>query len=136
MSEDTPTISTDDMAALLGRPLRDVEEKNYNLYLEIAIERLDDLLCLKIKEMEDIPADLKLLIARAFAVILQEQEATATHGINRKQVEDFSISYFEDSSSSMVEFVRQNEALINKYSACQASIRSGKVICGDCFRCI
>lgn len=136
MSEDKPVIAIEDMTALLGRPLSTIENQNYNLYLEIAIERLNDLLCLKIDEMQEIPADLKLLTARCFAVIMQEQEVTANHGINRKQVEDFSISYFEDSSSPMVEFVRQNGALIDKYGACQAGIRSGKGACGHCIRCI
>lgn len=125
-----PQISQDQMAALLGRPLSTVEQENYDLYLSIAILRLDDLLCIKIEDMEAIPADLMLLIARCFATILQEQNDAAGHGINRKQVEDFSISYFEDPDSPMVLFVKQNSATIEKYGQCQAPIRSGKVCCG------
>lgn len=59
-----------------------------------------------------------------------------SHGINKKQVEDFSISYETDVSSPMVMFVDQNAATIDKYGKCQAKTRSGKVICGDCLRCI
>ena len=136
MSDVQPIISQDQMAALLGRPLTTVETANYNLYLQIALLRLDDLLCIKIEEMVDIPADLQLLIARCFATIIQEQKMAADHGINKKQVEDFSISYESDPSSPMVLFVDQNSATIDKYGACQGSIRSGKVICGDCFRCL
>lgn len=136
MSDEQPIISQDQMAALLGRPLTTVETDNYNLYLQIALLRLDDLLCIKIEEMANIPADLQLLIARCFATIIQEQKMAADHGINKKQVEDFSISYESDPSSPMVLFVDQNSATIEKYGACQGSIRSGKVIYGDCFRCL
>lgn len=136
MGEDQPIITKDQMAALLGRPLSMLETNNYELYLQIATLRLDDLLCIKIEEMEKIPADLQLLLARCFGVIVLEQQSTANHGINRKQVEDFSISYFEESSSPMVEFVKQNGSIIDKYGQCQAPIRHGKV-CGDnCLRCL
>lgn len=124
------------MAALLGRPLTTVESSNYGLYLEIAIERLDDLLCRKLEEMNELPADLRLLIARCFATITLEQSMAASHGINKKQVEDFSISYETDASSPMVMFVDQNAPTIEKYGDCQGKIRSGKVICGDCLQCI
>ncbi len=136
MENATTIISQDQMAALLGRPLSAIEKDNYNLYLNIAILRLDDLLCIKLEEMEDIPADLQLLIARCFATVLQEQGASANYGINKKQVEDFSISYKEDAASPMVEFVRLNGATIEKYGQCQAPIRSGVVCHGDCLRCI
>lgn len=136
MSEEQPKISQEQMAALLGRPLATAETENYDLYLQIALLRLNDLLCIKIEEMASIPADLQLLIARCFATITQEQSMAANHGINKKQVEDFSISYEADPSSPMVLFVDQNSATIEKYGACQGSIRSGKVICDDCFRCI
>lgn len=136
MKEDVPIITKDQMAALLGRPLSSVEDKNYELYLNVTALRLDDLLCTDIANMQNIPADLQLLIARCFATVLQEQETAANHGVNRKQVEDFSISYFEDATSPMVEFVRLNAATIDKYGQCQAPMRSGEVCRGDCFRCI
>lgn len=134
--ENQPIISQETMAALLGRSLSTIEVNNYLLYLDIAILRLNDLLCIQIEGMENIPADLQLLLARCFTTVTMEQEATSNHGINRKQVEDFSISYFEDASSPMVDFVKQNGPTIDKYGQCQARIRSGKVINGDCFRCI
>ncbi len=127
-----PQISKEQMAALLGRPLSSLEENNYSLYLSIAILRLDDLLCIKIEDMGELPADLQLLIARCFATVRQEQEDSSRHGVDKKQVEDFSISYFEDPENPMVMFVKQNAATIEKYGQCQAPIRSGEVCCGHC----
>ncbi len=136
---DNPIISQDEMTALLGRPLTDVEKTNYALYLEIAVLRLDDLLCIKLEEMAEIPADLKLLIARCFETIRMEQTATQEHGITNKKVEDFSISKDPDADSPMVAFVAQNAATIDKYGQCQGQIKSGgmrcapEVCCCDCF---
>lgn len=130
MSND-PIISQEDMAALLGRPLSDVEKQNYSLYLQIAILRLDDLLCIKLEDMTDIPADLQLLIARCFATVIAEQAETASHGITNKKVEDFSISFDVDAKSPMVAFVAQNTATIDKYGQCQGPIRTG----GACLPC-
>lgn len=131
---DEPIISQEQMAALLGRPLTEVEQANYSLYLDIAILRLDDLLCLRLEETAELPADLKLLIARCFATIVSEQTATASHGITNKKVEDFSISFDVQASSPMVAFVQQNAATIDKYGECQGPIRSGGICipCGGC----
>lgn len=131
-----PIISQEEMAGLLGRPLDEVEQANYDLYLEIALLRLDDLLCIKIEEMSPIPADLKLVIARCFAVIKEEQGFSARRGIDKKQIEDFSISYQSDTADPMVAFVQQNGKIIDKYGNCQGRLRSGKVEYGDCIQCI
>lgn len=130
-------ISQDEMAALLGRSLSDTEQSNYALYLQIAVLRLDDLLCIKLETMTDIPADLKLLTARCFATVTAEQSQTASHGITNKKVEDFSISFDADAASPMVAFVQQNSATIDKYGQCQGPIRSGGAClpcppCGEC----
>lgn len=130
MSE--PIISNTEMAALLGRPLSTTETDNYDLYLEIATLRLDDLLCIKLEGMADIPADLKLLIARCFDTIHQEQSAANDNGVKSKKVEDFSITYNDVTEAAMVAFVKQNTATLDKYSMCQGPIRSGKVCCGHC----
>lgn len=133
-----PIISKEVMAALLGRPLKKVEQDNYELYLDIAVLRIDDLLCIKLESMADIPADLKLAIARCFATIVDEQKETADHGISSKKVEDFSLTYDGDADSPMVLFVNQNKSVLDKYSMCQGPIRSGGVCypcggcCGDC----
>lgn len=128
-------ISQEDMVALLGRTLAEAEQNNFELYLQIATLRLDDLLCIKLEEMAELPADLKLLIARCFATIAAEQAATASHGITNKKVEDFSISFDVDASSPMVAFVQQNSATIDKYGMCQGPIRSGGAClpCGGCY---
>lgn len=46
--ESTPIISKEDMAKLLGRPLTSAETTNYDLYIEIAQEQLEQLLGLKL----------------------------------------------------------------------------------------
>lgn len=125
-------ISQDTMTALLGRPLSDMEKANYDIYLQIAILRIEDLLCIKLPDMEEVPMDLQLVIARCFAAVTLEQQDVANHGITNKKVEDFSISYDKDVKSPMVVFVEQNSATLDKYSQCQGPIRSGKVCYGNC----
>lgn len=129
-------ISETELVALLGRPLSETESANLELYLQIAVLRLDDLLCIKLEDMAELPADLELLIARCFATIVAEQTATASHGVERKQVEDFSITFDAEADSPMVAFVAQNSATIDKYGMCQGPIRSGVKICGGFCDCI
>lgn len=124
-----PIIPQEVITALLGRPLSTTEEANYNLYLAIAVLRINDLLCAQLREIDPLPPDLQLLIARCFSTIQEEQAATASRGITNKKVEDFSISFDADPQSPMVAFVHQNAATIDKYGQCQGPIRSGKVCC-------
>lgn len=134
MTEETPIIPQEEMAALLGRTLSTIEATNYNLYLKIAILRLEDLLCITITK--NLPVDLQLLLARCFGTIASEQSATAGLGITNKKVEDFSISFDANAETPMAAFVSQNSALIAKYSECQAPIRAGESCHADCIRCI
>lgn len=134
---DTPIISQDTMAALLGRPLDSMEVENYALYLQIAVDRIEDLLCIEVASFEELPADLELLIARCFATIRPEQRAISNYGISSKKVEDFQINYHTEltlQTSPMETFVKQNASIIDKYGQCQAEIRSGCT--NDCIRCI
>lgn len=130
----TPIISKEDMAKLLGRSLTDVEDKNYNLYLDITVERLQDLLCLT--EIPDpLPLDLQLLIARLFGIIVVEQRANLDN-IQSKKVEDFSVTYDNNSTETpMSKFININQVAIAKYSQCQGAILHGR-ICDDRFRFI
>ena len=130
-----PIISKETMAALLGRSLSTVENTNYDLYLDIAEMRLEDLLCTS-ELPESIPADLQLLIARCFATIASEQKAFSELGVSNKKVEDFSISFEAEAKAPMTLFVEQNLSIIDKYSECQASIRAGGGCGCDCIRCI
>ena len=129
---DTPIISKTEMAALLGRPLSTIEETNYDLYLSIAILRLNDLLCIDLSTMGDMPADLKLLVARCFSTIQEEQKLASSNGVKSKKVEDFSVTYNDEVDTPMVAFVKANSATLDKYGMCQGPIRSGKVCCGHC----
>ena len=129
----TPIISKTEMAALLGRSLSDLEDTNFDLYLKIAILRLEDLLCFTMPNK--LPVDLELLLARCFGAISQEQSLMNNHGIDTKKVEDFSISFNADAESPMAALITQNSAVIAKYSECQAKPRAGGS-CRDCIRCI
>ena len=120
-----PIISTKDLAALLGRSLSEVESTNHVLYLKIAQERLEDLLCTTLSR--PLQPELTLLLARCFATIYEEQQATSSRGIKTKKVEDFWIYYDENAETPMEAFVKQNSAALSKYSKCQAEIRHGKV---------
>lgn len=130
----TPIIQKTDMAALLGRSLSSYEDTNYDTYLEIAIIRLEDLLCVTLPNK--LPADLKLLLARCFSAISKEQSFSESHGISNKKVEDFSISFDASAGSPMELLVSQNSAIIAKYSECQARPRAGGACRHDCIRCI
>lgn len=123
-----PLISQEEMAAYLGRPLSTTETNNYQLYLNLARIRLEDLICDELTL--PLAPDLALLLARCFAVISQEQEESMNLGISTKKVEDFSISYKTDGEAPMVSLVAQNQATIDKYSRCVGPIRSGRVRSG------
>lgn len=133
--EEQPIISQDDMAKLLGRSLSNAETNAYSMYLDIAVARLLDLLCLQALP-ETLPVDLALLLARAFAVISTENSVEGLN-VTTKKVEDFSITYDNESEETpMTKFVRDNSTAIAKYSECEIGIRSGRRIYGDCFHCV
>lgn len=124
-----PIITKQQVSALLGRSLTTVEDTNFNLYLKIAVERLEDLLCLTLTS--PLPEGLQMLLARCFGTISQEQAQSANLGVKDKKVEDFSITYGDDSIEPMEAFVKQNGPALEQYSECQARIRQGKVCHGD-----
>lgn len=127
-----PIITQEQVSALLGRSLTTVEVANFNLYLKIAVERLEDLLCLTLTS--PLPEGLQLLLARCFATIVLEQHQTASNGVKSKKVEDFSITYDENAMEPMEAFVEQNKNALEQYSECQAMIRQGKVCDGNRIR--
>ena len=123
------------MAKLLGRSLSMTEDSNYEMYLDIAVVRIKDLLCLS-ELPEQLPIDLELLIARCFGVISTEQVSDGEN-IREKRVEDFSISYDTNSQDTpMSKFVKLNASIIAKYSQCQGKITSGELRYGNCIHCI
>lgn len=125
-------ITKEKMGSLLGRALTKVESANYSTYFNIAQERLEDLLCIELKS--PLAPGLELLLARCFATIGQEQEQAKRSGIKSKKIEDYSVSYDDNATSPMEAFVKQNDAALEKYSECQASIRHGKVCNGNGIR--
>ena len=118
-------LSKAQVEALIGRSLTTVESTNYDLYLKIAIARLEDLLCTTLTSPLD-PV-MQLLLARCFGAISLEQNATADTNVTSKKVEDFSVTYGDKNVSPMEAFVTQNANELEHYSECQAKIRQGKV---------
>lgn len=127
-----PIISADDVSALIGRPLTNLETANFETYLKIAIERLEGLLCITLTC--PLKPGLKLLLANCFDAIGKEQKANRNRGVKSKKVEDFDITYEEMKETPMEAFVNQNERDLERYSECQAPIRQGKVCNGDGIR--
>lgn len=128
-------IKQEEIKALLGRSLKDVEEKNFQLYYQIAVTRLEDLLCRPLTEIlteldvEELPADLKLVLARIFGSLSVENASEI--GVDKKDVEDFSISYNDDINKIFAITVQQNAQTIMKYAKCCA-IRNGRTLREDC----
>lgn len=131
-----PVIQIEQMEALLGRSLTEVESANYELYLDLAVGELENLLCRKITT--PVPQGLQLLVARCFAAkILEQASTTSSFNITGKRVEDFSLT-LDGNLTPMESFVTTNTALLKKYSECQGKIRSGRVNYrgSNCIRCI
>ena len=124
-------MTKENIEALLGRSLSDVEVTNFDLYLKIAGLRLTDLIC---TVPDPMPEDLQLLLARLFDSIAKENTQEAGN-VASKRVEDFQINYREGASSVFDEVVNNNNSVIQKYSTCSAGIRCGSVR-DDSFRLI
>ena len=127
MNNYKPVLSQDEVVALLGRPLSEVEAKNFNIYLEIADLKLKDLLCLS-NLPNPIPADLKMLLAKMFGSIKATQDFEYNNGVESKRVEDFSINYTADKKSPMSLVLSNESATLLKYSQCSSGIMHGKTM--------
>lgn len=121
-------LTTIECEALIGRELTTREVQNFDLFLSVAEPRLDNLLNREIAEITD-RNDLvliKLLIARMVAVLSDEQAEAQSRGIVAKSVEDFKIEYDKNANTPLTEYVRQNEDLLKKYTACTGEMRAGR----------
>lgn len=127
MNNYKPVLSQDEVVALLGRPLSEVEAKNFNIYFEIAELKLKDLLCLS-NLPNPIPADLKMLLAKMSGSIKATQDFEHNNGIESKRVEDFSINYTADKKSPMSLVLSNESATLLKYSQCSSGIMHGKTM--------
>ena len=130
----TPILDEDAVEALLGRPLSSVEADNFETYLEITEMKLKDMLCLE-KWPDEMPIDLKMLIAKYFGTIQAEQNYSRDDGVTSKRVEDFSINFSTNRKNPMALFLESEAATIAKYSKCSLGIKHGKTIYDDCIRC-
>ena len=127
MNNYKPVLSQDEVVALLGRPLSEVEIKNFNIYFEVADLKLKDLLCLN-ELPNPIPADLKMLLAKMFGSIKATQDFEYNNGVESKRVEDFSINYTADKKSPMSLVLSNESATLLKYSQCSSGIMHGKTM--------
>lgn len=116
-------LKSDTVEALLGRPLSRTETDNFELYAEIAEQRLNGELLRNIGDMDPVPAELKLVLARFFGVIAAENSSSGA--IASKRVEDFYIT-FREGYKPMDEVIAQNASIIAKYR--QPVIRHGRTI--------
>lgn len=122
-----PVLTQDEVVALLGRPLSEVESQNFNIYFEIADLKLRDLLCLA-ELPSPIPADLKMLLAKMFGSIKATQDFERENGVEAKRVEDFSVNYSAERKSPLTIVLSSESATISKYSQCSSGIVHGKTM--------
>ena len=122
-----PILDKDEAVALLGRPLSEIEAKNFNIYLEIAGLKLRDLLCLT-ELPNPIPADLKILLAKLFGSIEATQNFERENGVTAKRVEDFSVNYSAERKSPLTIVLSSENVTISKYSQCSCGIVHGKTM--------
>lgn len=122
-----PILDKDEAVALLGRPLSEIEAKNFNIYLEIAGLKLRDLLCLT-ELPNPIPADLKMLLVKMFGSIKATQDFEQENGVTAKRVEDFSVNYSAERKSPLTIVLSSESATISKYSQCSCGITHGKTM--------
>lgn len=125
-------ITKTETEALLGRPLTPVENKNYALYLDLAVTKLVSLLCLSEPPTEITDVRMKDLLAHLFGVKTAEAEYMKRNGISAKQVEDFRVTYDGEEKTPMEALVETYASEIAALSKCGA-IRSGKVCRGNSF---
>ncbi|MDO4759532.1 MAG: hypothetical protein Q4A30_01990 [Candidatus Saccharibacteria bacterium] len=127
MNNYQPVLTQDEVVALLGRPLSEVEAKNFNIYLEIADLKLRNLLCLT-KFPSPIPTDLKMLLAKMFGSIKATQDFERENGVTAKKVEDFSVNYSAERKSPLTIALSSESATSSKYSQCSCGIMHGKTM--------
>lgn len=116
---------------LLGRSLTTAESNAFADWEEIAEARLADFLCVKsldelleILGVQSLPTDLLLVLARLTVAIGVENGVEV--GVEKKDVEDFSITYSTDRNNYYANTLAENGATIMKYSQC--SIRYGRTL--------
>lgn len=86
------------MSALLGRPLTDFETQNFDLYLRIARESLDDLLCMNLCIDEETRTyDAREGYSTVFTDIFQEIEEVKVNG---KVVTNYSVRQWDRRNGS------------------------------------
>lgn len=127
MNNYQPVLTQDEVVALLGRPLSEVESQNFNIYFEIADLKLRDLLCLTALP-SPIPADLKMLLVKMFGSIKATQDFEREDGVTAKRVEDFSVNYSAERKSPLTIVLSSESATISKYSQCSSGIVHGKTM--------
>lgn len=127
MNNYQPVLTQDEVVALLGRPLSEVESQNFNIYFEIADLKLRDLLCLA-ELPSPIPADLKMLLAKMFDSIKATQDFERENGVEAKKVEDFSVNYSAERKSPLTIVLSSESATISKYSQCSCGITHGETM--------
>lgn len=130
----TQYLSKEKAEALLGRSLTTTESASFDVWEEIAEDRLANLLCVQcIEDLyarmawaidEPMPNELLLVLARMTVAILPQNNVEI--GVQRKKVEDFEITYGNDRKDYFAEVVASNGGILQKYSQCK--VRFGRTL--------
>ena len=130
----TQYLTKEKAESLLGRSLTTVESASFDVWEEIAEDRLANLLCVQcIEELyaqmawattDPMPNELLLVLARMTVAINVQNNVEI--GVQRKKVEDFEITYGNDRKDYFAEVVASNGGTIQKYSQCK--IRFGRTL--------
>jgi hypothetical protein len=88
------------MAALLGRSLTTIEDDNYPMYLEIATENLEDLLCITLNEVEEARTfDTRAGYSTAYLDIFQSVTEVKVNEVE-KDSDDYSLRQWDKRTGS------------------------------------
>ena len=117
---------------LLGRSLTATETASFDVWESIAESQLADLLCvqdleklLEMLDLESLPTDLQLVLARMTVAIGTENEIPL--GVSSKRVEDFQINYDTATRNDFfASLAKVNGQTLAKYSQC--TIRYGRTL--------
>ena len=127
-------LTKEQAQSLLGRSLTTTESASFDVWEEIAEQRLANLLCVQcIEELyaqmawettDPLPLELQLVLARMTVAIGVQNNVEI--GVQRKKVEDFEITYGDDRKDYFVEVVASNGGVLQKYSQCK--VRFGRTL--------
>lgn len=86
-------ITREQIEAVTGRQLTNLEADNFNLYLDIATARLNSVLNRDVNEFDQLPPDLLPVLAFMFKGVNAQANQMSQNGIASKKIEDYQVNY-------------------------------------------